>query len=63
MTCFQASVKAGTAWKVISVIMPRAPREMSAARKRSGDSVGEHVSVLPLERVILRDKIESERMP
>ena len=61
--CVQDMLKSGTVWKVISVIMPRAPRERRAARKRVGLVVGLQVMSWELERRMVRDVMDWERRP
>ena len=43
-------LKSGMAWKVISTIMPRAPRDSRAARKRSGFLDGLQVTSCEFDR-------------
>lgn len=61
IACFQCRLKAGTAWNVISVIIPRAPRERSAARNKGRFLVGEQRIVREFESVMRKLIIEVER--
>ena len=55
--------RCSTSWNSISTIMPIAPRETSAARKRSGDCEGEHFITWPLASTMRKLHTESERRP
>lgn len=61
--CDQETLKSGTACRVISTMMPREPRERSAARKSCGFLVAEHVTSCELDNRIVREVMDSEIKP
>lgn len=61
--CCHSMSNAGTAWYVTSVIIPKAPRLTSAARKSSVFSSAEHDVVRPSASIILSPKTDCESKP
>lgn len=61
--CRQAIRNDGSAWKVTSMIIPRAPRETRAARKSDGLLVALQRTVWPFASIKVRDRMHSDSSP